>query len=207
MTKKLTGFHRKVRIWRDEIFGAGFEAGAEARIAAGIPSPTSEMPKRSARVPAAYPDPESKALWAYAWKAGYAFCMTGNRAGTKRERQSALRWKRDLNKRGALRISRANLVGAWLATRGESVKMWDLARDGSLTGVIVEGSTVMGDASGKWKLDGDCLVFDCKSYMYDAVKDDLCQYTSVIMEITRDHLVIATGETSREKYTYIPQNS
>lgn len=205
MTKKFTGFHRKLRIWRDEIFGAGFEAGAKARVAAGIPLPTSEMPKRSARVPTAYPDRHSKVLWAFGWKAGYAFCMTSSRAGTKRVRQRSLRWKRDLRTRGPLQISRANLVGPWRATRGEYIKMWNLAHDGSLTGLIVKGTTVLGDASGTWKVDGDCLVLDYKSYIYDGEEGAPYQDTSVILKITRNHLVIATGERSREKYTYVPQ--
>src|SRR5437660_11571976 len=102
MTKKLTGFDRKLRVWRDQIFYSGFEAGAKARVAAGTLSPPMEIPKRSAKIPDNYSHPNARALWAHAWKMGYAIACPNASSRTKEMRQRSLAWKKDLKKRGRL---------------------------------------------------------------------------------------------------------
>src|SRR5258708_1465883 len=104
MPKKLTGFDRRLRIWRDDIFSSGFEAGAKARVAAGIPSPRGEMPKRSARIPDHYSHSDARTLWARAWKMGYAIANPDTWSGAKRMRQRSLAWKQEIRTRGPLRI-------------------------------------------------------------------------------------------------------
>ena len=152
MTKKLTGFDRKLRVWRGQIFDSGFEAGAKARVAAGIPAPPLEIPKRSARIPDNYSHPNARALWAYAWKMGYAIASPNARSGAKTTRQRSLAWKKDLKKRGPLHIKKQNLVGRWRASRAGYIKVWTLAQDGSATGRITKARTVIADASGTWNL-------------------------------------------------------
>ena len=205
MSRKLTGFDRKLRVWRDEIFSSGFEAGAKARVAAGIPSPTREIPKRSANVPRDYSHRNARALWAYAWKMGYAFASPNTWFGNKKMRQRSLHWKQELRKRGPLRLKEQELVGCWRASRGKHFKMWNLARDGSATGRITEAKTVIADASGTWSLHKDCLVFNYRQDLYGGEMNAPYEDTSVVMDITRDRLVIATSETIRERYTRVPQ--
>src|SRR5437867_4325459 len=104
MSKKLTGFARKLRVWRDEILSCGFEAGTKARVAAGVLSPPREIPKRSAKIPRDCSHRNARALWAYAWKMGYAFASPNRRSGIKKTRQRSLAWKQELRKRGPLRL-------------------------------------------------------------------------------------------------------
>ena len=205
MPKKLTGFDRKLRVWRDEVFSRGFEAGAKARVAAGILSPTREIPKRSAKVPRDYSYPNARALWAYAWKTGYALASPNTRAGNKKMRQRSLAWKQELRKRGPLRLKEQELVGFWRASRGKYLKLWTLAQDGSATGRITKDRTVVADASGRWKLYRDCLVIDFKQDLSGGETNAPYEDTSVVMDITADRLVIATSETIRERYTRVPQ--
>jgi hypothetical protein len=205
MSKKLTGFDRELRVWRDSIFSSGFEAGAKARVAAGIPSPPGEMPKRSARVPDDYPHRNASVLWARGWKMGYAIGTPNAWHGSRRKHHRTHAWERELAKRGPLRIRRPLLVGCWRATRRDYVKVWSLAHDGSLTGRITKASTVITDASGTWKVDKDCLIFDYRSDLYGGEMNAPYEDTSVILDITRARLVIATGETIRERYTHVPQ--
>jgi hypothetical protein len=157
MSKKLTGFDRKLRVWRDQIFSCGFEAGAKARVAAGIVSPPREIPKRSAKIPRTYSHRTAKVLWAHAWKTGYAFASPNRRSGTKKMRQRSLAWKQELRKRGPLRLKEQELVGCCRASRGEYVKLWNLAQEGSATGRITKARSVIADASGAWKLHKDCI--------------------------------------------------
>ena len=85
--------------------------------------------------------------------------------------------------------------------------MCNLARDGSFTGRIVKASQVIADALGTWKLENDCLVFDYRSDLYGGEMGAPYEVTSVILKITRDLLVVATGETARERFTRVPQNT
>lgn len=205
MKKKLTGFDRTTRRWRDDIFGSGFEAGAKARVAAGIPSPSNKPPKRSAKIPSDCTGRNAKTLWASGWKSGYAFGIPNTRNGNARERQRTLAWRRMIAKRGRLRINSDDLVGRWRACRGEYVKLWELAQDGSATGRVTKARTVIAHASGTWKLDKDCLVFDYRHDLHGGEMNAPYEDTSVVMEIARDRLVLATTERIRERYIRVPQ--
>ena len=53
-------------------FNVGFQSGARARFAAGIPEPTGILPKRSAKIPPDYITRDERALWASGYRMGYA---------------------------------------------------------------------------------------------------------------------------------------
>jgi hypothetical protein len=203
--KKITGFDRKLRVWRDEIFFCGFEAGAKARVVAGILSPPGKIPKRSVKIPRDYSDLNARTLWAYAWRAGYAIASPNTPSGTKKMRRRSLVWKQMLRKRGPLRPKKQELVGCWRASRGEYIKLWNLAQDGSATGRITKARTVVADASGTWKLHRDCLILDFRQDLLGGEMNAPYEVTSVVMDITRDRLVIATSETIRERFIRVRQ--
>jgi len=207
MRKKLVGFDPKMKKWRDDIFGFGFGAGAEARVAAGIPSPRGRVPKTAPAVPAEYFGRSLRALWARGWKYGYAIGTPDSRDGKKRIRKRELTWKRDLNKRGPLRVKSAYLVGRWRTARGEYAKVWNLAGNGALTGRVTKSTSVIADAKGTWKVEDDCLVFDYKDDFYGGEMGAPYEVRSVIMAVTRNQLVVATGETARVRYSRTSRHS
>ena len=204
MAKKLIGFHRKLRVWRDQIFTDGMHAGAKSRILAGIALAPGVLPKRSAKVPPRYFESSARELWSFGWKMGYAF-FDQNRASEPKGTMQKLRaWERELRKRGVLRIN-SSLVGCWRSTRGNSIKTLNFARDGSFTGTITANGVVTATAAGTWIIKNDCLVLDYRSNVQDGEKNAAYEDTSVIMKILSNTLVIATGMAVRQRYRRVSE--
>jgi hypothetical protein len=201
MSKKLIGMDQKTRKWGGEIFGAGFEAGAQARVAAGIPLHAKNQPKHSAKIPPEYTGQNARRLWASGWKSGHAFGVPNTKVGSARCRRRALAWQKALAQRGRLRINSRNLIGSWRSKRGAHSKVLSLAEGGTMTASVVKGKTLVEDAAGKWSVDRDLLVLDYVCNLYGGETGALYKSHSVIMKLAANHFVIATSETMRDRYS------